>query len=105
MDTRFPQNSGQGTSMDNRFSYRNTFPALLGAIPTAMLGRLALGSWLLVGVVVLDGTPIMYLDTSMETRIRHRPWPCRSTNVRLPPGGDIVLGVLQASQIVSRLLG
>ena len=78
-----------------RLSDRNTFLALLQAIPTMLTHYSPSGS----GPTLVHCTAIMYLDTAMEPRIRHRSWPCKSNNVRYQDG-DVVLGVLEAIQIV-----
>ena len=95
MDNRFPQSSRPGRSTKMRLSDRNTFLALLQAIPTMLTHYSPIGS----GPTLVHCTAIMYLDTAMEPRIRHRSWPCKANNVR-HLDGDIVLDVLEAIEIV-----
>ena len=95
MDNRFPQSSRPGRATKILLSDRNTFLALLQAIPTMLTHYSPIGS----GPTLVHCTAIMYLDTAMESRIRHRSWPCKANNVR-HRDGDIILDVLEAIQIV-----
>ena len=95
MDNRFRQSSPPGKSTKIPLPDRNTFLVLLEAIPTMLVHYSPIAS----GPSHVHYSSIMYLDTAMEPRIRHRSWPCKANNVR-HRDGDIVLGVLEAIQIV-----
>ena len=91
MDNRFRQSSPPGKSTKIPLPDRNTFLVLLEAIPTMLVHYSPIAS----GPSHVHYSSIMYLDTAMEPRIRHRSWPCRSSNVRYRDR-DIVLGLLEA---------
>ena len=95
MDNLYFQSFRPGRATKILFSDRNTFLALLQAIPTMLTHYCPIGS----GPTLVHCTAITYLDTAMATRILHRSWPCKANNVRLLDR-DIVLDVLEAIEIV-----
>ena len=95
MDNLYFQSFRPGRATKILFSDRNTFLALLRAIPKMSTHYSPIGS----GPTLVHCTAITYLDTAMATRILHRSWPCKANNVR-HGDGDIVLDVLEAIEIV-----
>ena len=95
MDNLYFQSFRPGRATKILFSDRNTFLALLRAIPTMSIHYSPIGS----GSSLVHCTAITYLDTAMASRILHTSWPCKANNVRLLDR-DIVLDVLEAIEIV-----